>query len=124
MASDYGWGINPFQDFLFETLQSDIDISDEEMEADIYIGFTTILQYFKNNEKYENYLDYEIKKNDICFKIVANNALTALWLSGIIPINPENVIIENKFEIGDRLYRFNEKTKRLTYRELKKGNLN
>ena len=121
MASNYEWGINSFQDFLFDSIQNDIDISDDELETDIYIGLTTILEYFKNNKKYEKYLDYEIKKNDICFKIIGKNSLTALWLSGIFPLNPEEVIVGNKFEIGNRLYKFNEKTKRLTFKELKKN---
>lgn len=122
MGSKYVWGTNPFQDFLFGWLMDtdeDIDISDGDVEVDIYVAFTTILKYFKNNEKYEKYLDYEIKKDDICFKVVAKNALTALWLSGIFPINPEDVLNENRFEVGDRVYRFNEKTKRLTYKQIK-----
>lgn len=120
MGSKYEWGINPFQDFLFDSVENGVDISDVNMEVDLYVGFSTILKYYKNNETYEKFLDYEIKKDDICFKVVAKNVLTALWLSGILPQNPEDVINNNKFVIGDREYKFNKKTKRLTYKLIDK----
>lgn len=119
MASNYEWGINPFRDFLMSSLEYDVDISDKEIETDVYIGFTTILKYFNYDEKYEKFLDYEIRKDDICFRLVPQNALTALWVSGIMPKNPDDILNNNKFEIGNREYKFNRKTKRLTFKELK-----
>lgn len=119
MVDEYVWGINPFQDFLFNMLLGDVDIVEEEV--DVFIGFTTILEYFKLDKKYERYLDYEIKKHDICFKVIGKNALTALWLSGIYPENPEDIIDNNEFQVGDRVYKFNDKTKRLTYKIVKKN---
>ena len=119
MAYSYDWGLNPFQDFIFDFI-TDTDIMDNELEVEIYIGFTTILQYFKYDEKYEKYLDYVIKKKDICIKVIPQNGLTALWLSGIFPQNPDDILETNEFEVGDTLYKFNEKTKRLTHKLLKK----
>jgi len=120
MGSSYSWSINPFQDFLFRSLMYDTDIGDKEFEADIYVGISTILEYFVDDERDIHYLDFEIKKKSTYFKVVAKNAITALWLSGIFPKNPRNVLETNEFVFENIKYRFNDKTKKLTYKFLKK----
>ena len=117
MGKIYSWDENPFQDFLLILMINGADISNKNLEVDIYVRFLTILEYFLKNEKYNEFLDFEIKKNDICFKVIPKNILTAFWLSGIIPQNfSENILNSNKFRINNKEYRFNKKTKRLTYK--------
>jgi len=116
MGKIYSWDENPFQDFLLILMINGADISNKNLEVDIYVRFLTILEYFSENKRYDEYLDFEIKKNDIRFKVIPKNILTALWLSGISPQNFENVLNSNKFRTDNGEYRFNEKTKRLTYK--------
>jgi len=120
MGRTYKWNTNPFQDFLMKSLMLDADISDNEFEADIYVAFATMLDYILIEKTDVNYLDFEIKKKNAYFKVVAKNAITALWLSGIFPKNPKEVMQTNVFMLENMKYRYSEKTKKLTYRLLKK----
>jgi len=120
MGSDYKWNINPFQDFLFEIIMNDIDITNKEMKLDIQIAFSRILEYYVP-DKFENqYLDFELKNKKGSFKVTAKNIVTALWLSGIFPKNPKKVMDANEFIIENLKYKFNTKTKKLTYQLIKK----
>lgn len=120
MASDYIWNINPFQDFLFEVILNDIDISDKEMKSEIHMAFSRILEYYVP-DKYENqYLSFDIKNKKGSFKVIAKNIVTALWLSGIFPANPKKVIGSNEYIIENTKYKFNPKTNKLTYKIIKK----
>jgi len=120
MGRTYKWGINPFQDFLFKSIMYGADISSNEFEADIYVSFATMLEYMLPEKMDAELLDFEIKKKSGYFKVVPKNAVTALWLSGIFPNNPKEVVVTNIFQIENMRYRFNEKTKKLTYRLIKK----
>ena len=120
MGSNYDWNINPFQDFLFASILHDADIADKKNEADIYVGFVTILEYFVPNKSDSQYLDFVITNRKSYFKVIAKNAITALWLSGIFPKNPKQVLNTNEFILEDIKYMFNSKTKKLTYKFIKK----
>lgn len=120
MGSEYKWEINPFQDFLFGSIMNGVDISDKEVESEIYSAFSTILEYYVP-DKFENqYLDFEIKNNKNSFKVIAKNIVTALWLSGIFPKNPKKVIDNNEYILENTKYVFNKKTKKLTYQLIEK----
>ena len=120
MGRTYKWNVNPFQDFLFKSIMLGADISDKEFEADIYVSFVTMLEYIIPEKKDAELLDFEIKEKNGYFKVVLKNAVTALWLSGIFPNNPKKVVETNMFQLDNMRYRFNEKTKKLTYRLIKK----
>ena len=120
MGRIYKWSTNPFQDFLFRSILFDTDIADKEYEADIYVGFATILEYLIKEKRDIEYLDFEIKKKNTYFKVVAKNIITALWLSGIFPNNPKQVMETNVFMLENIKYMFNKKTKKLTYKIIKK----
>jgi hypothetical protein len=120
MGRTYRWDENPFQDFLFKSLMFGADISDKDFEADIYVGFVTILEYFVPHKIDTQYLDFEIKGNDGYYKVVAKNAISALWLSGIFPKNPKQVNDTNEYVIENMKYKFNTKMNKLTYQFVKK----
>jgi len=120
MGRTYRWNENPFRDFLFRSMLYGTDIGDKEFEADIYVGFATILEYFVPNKYDTQYLDFEIKNNDGHYKVVAKNAISALWISGIFPNNPKQVLETSEFILEDIRYKFNAKTKKLTYKFIKK----
>lgn len=119
MGSKYEWNINPFRDFLFSSIMHGVDITDKEFEVEIYVAFSAMLEYFVD-ELNNEYLDYNIKKNDGKFKVVGNNLITSLWLSGIFPDKPNDVINKKEYVIENVKYKFNEKTKKLTHRLIKK----
>lgn len=120
MARTYQININPFQDFLFMSMIHGVDLADKEYEADIYVGFITILEYIVPDKNDTQYLDFEINGKDGYYKVVAKNAISALWLSGIFPRNPRTVMNDNEYVIDDIKYKFNPKTKKLTYQSIKK----
>jgi len=120
MGSSYEWQINPFQDFLFSSIMFDNDIAKKEFEADIYVGFATIIEHFVLNKNDTQYLDFEIKNNNNYFKVVAKNAISALWISGIFPKNSKRVLETNEYMLENMKYKFNTKTNKLTYRLIKK----
>lgn len=120
MGRTYQWRINPFRDFLFASILGGDDIADKEIEADIYVGIATILEFITKDKNDIELLDFEIKKKDAYFKVVAKNSVTALWLSGIFPKYPKKVMETNEFVIENVKYRYSLKTKKLTYRLIKK----
>ena len=119
MARTYQWRINPFQDYLFTTILRGVDIADKEYEADIYVAIATILEYITKDKNDVELLDFEIKKKNDYFRVVAKNSVTALWLSGIFPKDPKKVMKTNEFVIDDIKYKYSLKTKKLTYRLIK-----
>lgn len=120
MGSNYNWNINPFQNYLFRSILSNIDISNKEIEVDIYVEFATILKYFLPDDRFINYLDFEIKNNNGHYKVVAKNAISALWISGIFPKSPASVLKTNEFVLEDIKYKFNPKTNKLIHQLIKK----
>jgi len=120
MASSYIWDINPFQDFLLASIMYKSDISDKELEADIFVSFSSMLEYIIPDTNEIELLDFEIKKRNSKFTVVAKNIISALWLSGIFPENPNEVIVKNEFILENIKYKFNAKTNKLTYRKIKK----
>lgn len=118
MGNRYVLGNNPFQDFLLQYALYDVDLSDKKMKDDIHAAFTIILKNILNNENDAVYLDFDIigEKNNI--KIIGKNAISAVWLSGFFVENPDQLLKNNKFRIGNRGYTYNTKTFELTYIEI------
>lgn len=115
MGRTYQINVNPFQDFLFISMMQGVDLADKEYEADIYVAFVTILEYIVPEKNDTQYLDFEIKGKDGYYKVVAKNVISALWLSGIFPQSPRMVMNNNEYVINNIKYKFNPKTKKLTY---------
>lgn len=118
MASKYIEHINPFLDYLLELLIDDVDLTDNRNKSEVFVMFIIILENILNNQKDSIYLDFEIigDKNNI--KLVGNNAISALWLSGIFPKNIATVISSNTIIIDNFRYSFNIKTKKLTRKQI------
>lgn len=114
MGRTYNWNTNPFQDYLFTLMLNEIDISEVKYEADIYAAFTRVIDYLLRSENESHHLDFEIRKKDGYFKVVAKNAISAFWLSGIFPKDTRHVIDTNEYVIDNIKYKYNRKTKKLT----------
>jgi len=120
MGRIYESDINPFQDFLFTSMIHGIDLTKKEFEEDIYVGFVQILEYIVQDKYDTQHLDFEIKGKDGYYKVVANNVVSALWLSGIFPKNTKMVMNSSEYVIEDLKYKYNPKTKKLTYQFINK----
>jgi hypothetical protein len=115
MGSSYVYGMNPFRDYLLEAIKYDFDISDSKMKPEIDASFKYILKNVLNNGKEAVHLDFEIIKKDSLYKIRAKNAPSALWLSGVLVENVEDMLDAKVFVIGERRYKYDKKTGSLTF---------
>ena len=89
-----------------------VDVSDKQFKKELDTIFTLILENHVVNPKDLVFLDFSIKKLGVgAFKIVANNIVSALWISGIIPKNPTAVMDSNTCHVGGRTYKFDKKKK-------------
>ena len=60
-----------------------------------------------------------IDKLSSFFNIIGKNAISSIWLSGILPRDVDTVMEDNKFIIGDKEYSYNKKTNELKYKLVK-----
>jgi len=119
MGSKYVYGMNPFKDYLLEAIKYDFDISDSKMKLEIDSSFKFILKNVLNNGKEAVHLDFEITKDNNYYKVIAKNAPSALWLSGVLVENVDDMLDSNVFIIGDRKYKYNKKRGSLTFTIIK-----
>lgn len=115
MGKTYKWKINPFQDYLFASLLFGTDISSRKAKMDIYASISTILVQLLLDTDDLMYLDFDITKKNNYFRVKCNNIITALWLSGIFPKDSKYVMNTNEFVMDDVRYKFNKRTKKLSY---------
>ena len=118
MANAYKWGVNPIQDFLVRSTIYGVDISDRKFKNEISSTIMFMIDNFMGNDEDSSHLDFEIKKQSDGIKIIGENAISAMWLSGIFPINVDDVVNSNKFIIENKEYVFNKKEKKLTCRDI------
>lgn len=115
MASSYMWGQNPVRDTLLQMMAIGVDISDKKFNDELNRIIYHILNNILRNGEDLIYLDFKIKKTDMHYKVIGNNIISALWLSGMIPKNPQAVMDANECHIGDNVYTFDKKNKVLKY---------
>lgn len=111
MASEYKWEENPIRDILLTMMFAGIDVSDIKYKLDLYYMFTAIIEYNIKNQEDLVYMDFNIKKFGILTKVIGNNIISALWLSGILPENPMTIEEANKCFVGNIKYTFDKKNK-------------
>ena len=111
MACKYIEGENPFKDVIVKSLLLEVT-NKEKISEDFFDVFEFILKNALDNEKNVVLLDYEIEKDNNQVKILANNAITSFWLSGLIldDVDLADEVIEN----DDYIYRYNSKKRCLT----------
>ena len=120
MASKYKWNENPINDFFLQNIMNDVDISKKKNYDNIHDGLTAFLEYFLEEENDIVYLDFSIKRDKFgSFNVVANNIVTALWFTGVIPRDTNDVLKKNKFVFDDVEYTFNKRSKLLKIKNLK-----
>jgi hypothetical protein len=111
MGSEYVWGQNPMRDTLLQMIAIGVDVSDKQFKEELNTIFTLILENFLKNREDLVYLDFKIKKTDMHYQIIGNNIISALWLSGVLPKNPQAVLLSNQCHINDTIYSFDKRRK-------------
>ena len=112
MGSDYVWGQNPIQDTLLQMIMIGVDISDEQFKNELNTIFSLIIEIHLKNREDLVYLDFKVKKLGVGgFKLIGNNIVSAMWLSGMMPRNPQAVMDANECHIGGKTYTFDKRKK-------------
>ncbi len=111
MGSSYMWGQNPVQDTLLQMIGIGVDISDKQFKEELHQIFVYLLEIHLKNKEDLVYFDFKIKKTEEYYKIIGNNIVSALWLSGILPKNPTAVMENNECHVGDKTYTFDKRKK-------------
>lgn len=119
MGSTYKFYENPFRDYLVMSLVHGIDVSEKRFKNEIDNTFAYILENVLNDPKDVLYLDFKIQKKKNYYKIIGKNAISSIWLSGILPRDVDTVMEDNKFIIGDKEYSYDKKTNELKYKLVK-----
>lgn len=118
MGNEYNWTENIVKDFLFSLLLQEEDITASKYKEGIEQNIKHMLIHSGVNAKDLPYLEYNIKaKDDIYFKLVADNIITAMWLSGFYPEKCDLIYTKNSATFDNKNFKFNKRTKKLTWTE-------
>jgi len=120
MGSRYEFGENILQDFLFQLQINDNDITHKDFQEGIMENSMFLLEGIGVHYEDLQYLDFGLKKEGVgSVRVMPCNIVTALWFSGIFPENCEVAFLNNSAVIGGLKYKFNKKTKRLSWVKVK-----
>jgi hypothetical protein len=122
MATNYIWNTNPIQDILMNMLLSNVNITNGDAKQELHNIFTQVIEPYLNNSGDLVYLDFNIKNNKNYYRVISNNLVSALWLSGILPENPNEVMRNNRYKYGNFIYHYDIKTHKLVYSIKEKKN--
>lgn len=120
MAKIYEWGSSPIRDFLLQIMLLDNDITDLKYNDGITDNINFMLAHMGVDRHDLLYLDFkfkEPKKGHV--RVIPNNIVCAMWFIGALP-NCDRTFKNNYAYFNDRKYKFNKKTKRLTWERIKK----
>ena len=109
---------NSIRDYLLQLVKMNINFDDNSVKEEIN---KTILNFLENVLEYPEYvihLDFEIKSDCGYVKVVGKNIISALWLSGLFPLDINSVITSNVYYDYDCKYVYNLKTNELTCNKL------
>jgi len=118
MAEVYKKNINPIRDFFLSLMFMNVDFNDENLLNDINNTLSKILQSVGVYEEELVYLDFKIKVKKNVIRIIPNNFICALWFIGALPEDPGLILEQNQAIVGDYMYKFNRKTKKLSKRKI------
>lgn len=119
MGSKYLFGENVFSDIFMYTILNRFDLNDQEVQDNLKNNIENILLEINIDPDDLKFLDYNINIDDVYHKIIPNNIVTAMWLSGFIFNDIKKIYVENSFTYKDKIYSFNKKTKELTWKKIK-----
>ena len=121
MGKPYKWNENPLRDFLLKIMLFENDITDSKYNDDIVNNISFMLTHMSVDDYDIKYLDFKLKETKKGYvRVISNNIVCAMWFIGALPPNCTNVIKDNFAYFKDRKYKFNKKTKRLTWEKTEK----
>lgn len=121
MGRLYEWDENPLRDFLFRVMLLDNDITDSKYEEGIETNIEFILSHMGVNDYDLRFLDYKFKeKKKGYIQVQPQNLVSAMWFIGALPYNCNIVNKRNSIDFNGKTYKFNKRTKRLTWVNIKK----
>jgi len=118
----YNWGGNVLSDYFVQLMMMDYDISEPDLVESGRLYFMEHLAECGVDPRHIGFFDFEVKnknKNNDNFKIKPNDIVSAMWICGFFPDNCNLLFEENKTIFDGKIFKFNKKTKSLTW-ELKK----
>ena len=120
MGSSYEFGNNILCDFLLQLQLLGNDITHKDYQEGILENSMYLLQGIGVPYDDLQYLDFGLKSESPAHvRVLAYNIVSALWFSGIFPENCEVAYLNNSTVIGGIRYKFNKKTKRLSWVKVK-----
>lgn len=120
MGNSYEHNRNMLNDFLLQLQLLGNDIAAPEFKEGIEENTMFMLQGMGIPYEDLQYLDFKLKKDgEIYVRVMAHNIVSALWFSGIFPENCESAFLNNSAVIGGIKYKFNKRTKRLSWERIK-----
>ena len=120
MGDNYPFGENVLRDFLFQLQLLGNDISADEFQEGIEDNTKYILSGMGVHHIDLQYLDFKFKKyGEGHIRVMPNNIVSALWFIGVFPENCETAFLTNSVIHGGLRYKFNRKTKRLSWEKIK-----
>lgn len=119
MASKYKWGQNPIHDYFVQNLIDNVDLSKKRVLEEVSENLISFITHFLGDENDIKYLDFQVKRDKFDgYSVVANNFITGLWFSGVVPTDIERVISDGNLVFNNKEYTYNKKTKKIKIKKL------
>lgn len=122
MASSYVFGDNHLRDMMI----SEIMIDEYEKPVDLHSSIiekcvAMIRGIYKSVDvpEFEKYIDFEfdVDKEQKSIKLIPFNIVSALWFSGVFPLDCRKVYLDNYFVKNNIYYIFDPKKKKLIIKQ-------
>lgn len=124
MGSRYVYNENILRDVMVIGSLNSIGINDVDLHKEMLdrcINLIGDAYDAVNVTGFEKYIDieFDIDKDQKYVKVVCNNIISALWFSGIFPIDFTEILLGNKFKSPENYYTFDKKRKKLIIKSMK-----
>lgn len=113
----YQWGYNYIQDVIMQIMISEKDPLNEGTLESLYNIFEEYLIMCGVDPNDIDYLEFFIEKDSIRNKIKASNIVSAMWLCGFLPDDPQSIFDKDKVLFEGKIFKFNKSTNKLTWKE-------
>jgi len=112
-------GDNQIIDICLTALALAHRLDDKQIKKFMYDNVRNLVFFELDDKNHINYLDFDVKidKFGDCLEIKANNIVTALWFINEWPYDPDYIMKKKKYLTHTGYYKFDGRTKKLTFHE-------
>lgn len=96
---------NPIMNYFIDLIINDVDISNLS-DNNIIQEIKIILLSLGVKEDELTYLNFSVGVNNVKYKIIPHNIITALWFSGLNPQDKETTHKYNQFKYNGKIYTY------------------